>query len=335
MTSWPVPTADDVATDFGLAATDEDRLAEQLETKLDRLSLSGGALEGLGFSAAVSGDTVVVSRDLSNSQGVIGTFADSTDSAKEFAELAFTVQESRGGNVQSTLTFNKTVEAGDTVDITFNDGTNDKTFQFVVQEAGSGLTTGALVSGSNAKYVLSYEDVVKSSGGTAKTLSDMATTIANTLNAGGSTGTISGDINAFLGEDIGTSFSVVANGDSVAITDLKQASGNADTLVSFNQASTTGGTLDFDFLLTQVDQAETVLKNVVGALGAAETRIETQTEFIDELTKAVNEGIGTLVDADLAEESAKFQALQVQQQLGLQALSIANQQPQSILGLFQ
>ena len=68
---------------------------------------------------------------------------------------------------------------------------------------------------------------------------------------------------------------------------------------------------------------------------SAQGRIETQTEFISGLTDALKSGIGTLVDADMEEASARLQALQVQQQLGVQALSIANQAPQSILALFR
>ncbi|MCK5574949.1 MAG: flagellin, partial [Sphingomonadales bacterium] len=57
--------------------------------------------------------------------------------------------------------------------------------------------------------------------------------------------------------------------------------------------------------------------------------------FAGKLSDVIEVGIGNLVDADLAKESANLQALQVKQQLGIQALSIANQSPQSILSLFQ
>jgi flagellin len=57
--------------------------------------------------------------------------------------------------------------------------------------------------------------------------------------------------------------------------------------------------------------------------------------FVSKLQDVLESGIGNLVDADIAKESAKLQALQVQQQLGAQALSIANQAPQVILKLFQ
>ena len=75
--------------------------------------------------------------------------------------------------------------------------------------------------------------------------------------------------------------------------------------------------------------------NSASAFGSAQGRIETQTAFIGNLTNSLKSGIGTLVDADMEEASARLQALQVQQQLGVQALSIANQAPQSLLSLFR
>lgn len=71
------------------------------------------------------------------------------------------------------------------------------------------------------------------------------------------------------------------------------------------------------------------------AFGSAQGRIETQKEFISNLSDSFKSGIGSLVDADMEETSARLQALQVQQQLATQSLSIANQAPQSILSLFR
>lgn len=81
------------------------------------------------------------------------------------------------------------------------------------------------------------------------------------------------------------------------------------------------------FLNTAVDAA--------ASFGSSQKRIELQSEFITKLTDSLKQGIGSLVDADLEAASARLQALQVQQQLGTQSLSIANQAPQSILALFQ
>lgn len=83
---------------------------------------------------------------------------------------------------------------------------------------------------------------------------------------------------------------------------------------------------------------ETMIQSSIdgaAAFGSAEGRIKTQSAFVGKLTDALRAGIGSMVDADMEEASARLQALQVQQQLGVQALSIANQSPQSILSLFR
>ena len=102
-----------------------------------------------------------------------------------------------------------------------------------------------------------------------------------------------------------------------------------------------GGALD----LTTAAGAEAARKLVVTALdtasaslaelGAQAKQIEKHTTFVGKLMDSLEVGIGNLVDADMAKESARLQALQVQQQLGAQALSIANQAPQIILSLFK
>ena len=89
---------------------------------------------------------------------------------------------------------------------------------------------------------------------------------------------------------------------------------------------------------TAVDALSLALDNVndaLSALGAGAKRIEIQKSFVAKLSDTLEVGIGNLVDADLAKEAANLQALQVKQQLGLQALSIANQSPSAILSLFR
>jgi flagellin len=83
---------------------------------------------------------------------------------------------------------------------------------------------------------------------------------------------------------------------------------------------------------------ETMIQSSIdsaAAFGSAEGRIKTQSAFVGKLSDALKSGIGSMVDADMEEASARLQALQVQQQLGVQALSIANQSPQSVLSLFR
>ena len=87
-----------------------------------------------------------------------------------------------------------------------------------------------------------------------------------------------------------------------------------------------------------LDNIETLIQNSIDAaasFGSAQGRIETQSNFVSNMTDALKSGIGSMVDADMEEASARLQALQVQQQLATQSLSIANQAPQSILSLFR
>lgn len=77
------------------------------------------------------------------------------------------------------------------------------------------------------------------------------------------------------------------------------------------------------------------LKTSLSTLGSASRRIDAQLTFTSKLSDVVEASVGNLVDADLAKESARLQALQVKQQLGIQALSIANQAPQAIMSLFR
>jgi flagellin len=85
----------------------------------------------------------------------------------------------------------------------------------------------------------------------------------------------------------------------------------------------------------QYANLESVVNTALGALGAEVRALDLQTSFLEQITDATEEGLGNIVDADLARESARLTALQVQQQLSVQTLGIANQRPQSLLGLFR
>ncbi len=87
--------------------------------------------------------------------------------------------------------------------------------------------------------------------------------------------------------------------------------------------------------LTKLDASISQLNAALGELGSEAKQIEAHSSFVTKLMDTLESGIGNLVDADLAKESARLQALQVQQQLGAQSLSIANQAPQIILSLFR
>lgn len=92
---------------------------------------------------------------------------------------------------------------------------------------------------------------------------------------------------------------------------------------------------DLDDMISAVDAAHVALTSAAADLGATKSRISMQRDFVNTLLDAIERGVGTLVDADMTEESTRLQALQTQQQLGIQALAIANSSAQSILNLFQ
>jgi flagellin len=107
-------------------------------------------------------------------------------------------------------------------------------------------------------------------------------------------------------------------------------------------ASVSGLTIDSNTTATQlgklismVDDALGSMTSAAASLGSISSRIDLQEEFVSKLTDSIDKGVGRLVDADMNEESTRLKALQTQQQLAIQALSIANSDSQSVLSLFR
>ena len=113
--------------------------------------------------------------------------------------------------------------------------------------------------------------------------------------------------------------------------DLSLGGGIIDLTLSSNLLNMSDAATALADLNSSISQVNSAL----GALGSQAKQIEAHNGFVSRLMDTVESGIGNLVDADLAKESARLTALQVQQQLGVQALSIANQAPQVILSLFR
>jgi flagellin len=121
---------------------------------------------------------------------------------------------------------------------------------------------------------------------------------------------------------------------------VNRSAAGALTLGTFNVAASNlealgaalvVGTATPDAIDTLIDTANTA----AATFGAAQARIEAQNAFLSKQADALKTGVGALVDADMEESSARLAALQTQQQLGIQALSIANQAPQTVLSLFR
>jgi flagellin len=110
------------------------------------------------------------------------------------------------------------------------------------------------------------------------------------------------------------------------------------TLYTVDVTTNGGSVVDATYVLSLVNIAAKAITDLTVAatnLGSYKSRIGMQQDFVKDLRDAIDRGISSLVDADMNEESTRLSALQVQQQLGVQALSIANQSSQTILSLFR
>ena len=90
-----------------------------------------------------------------------------------------------------------------------------------------------------------------------------------------------------------------------------------------------------DAMMSFVDGQLEAMTSAASSLGSLQSRIDMQENFVSSLMDVIDKGIGRLVDADMNEESTKLKALQTQQQLGIQSLSIANANAENILQLFK
>jgi len=133
-----------------------------------------------------------------------------------------------------------------------------------------------------------------------------------------------------------TGFQALANAagtTSMTVTPevLSLGSTNVTVLTTTTIGTSTLATTALGLVNASIDK----VSGALARLGTKAKALETHRTFVGKLTDALESGVGNLVDADLAKESAKLQSLQTKQQLGVQALGIANQSPQILLSLFQ
>ena len=139
-----------------------------------------------------------------------------------------------------------------------------------------------------------------------------------------------------LNGSLAAGLSFIANSDANAFVTLASQNmslgGSIITMAATSSINTmTNATAVLPLLSASIVNVNSALANI----GAQANQVTSHNKFVSKLQDALTVGIGNLVDADMAAESARLQALQVQQQLGAQALSIANQAPQVILSLFK
>lgn len=107
------------------------------------------------------------------------------------------------------------------------------------------------------------------------------------------------------------------------------------SIVSITSTATISTATNASSMITTIENSLNAINLALAKLGTDSKKVGIHKTFVSKLSDELTNGIGNLVDADLAKESAKLQSLQTKQQLGLQALAIANQAPQAVLSLFR
>jgi len=229
-----------------------------------------------------------------------------------------------------------TIADGATLDVDIKSVDRGASYQITLDNLNLNVAGGGTTLG-----LREFEYVASENDGTQ----DVANALAAQMNAFFDAATTSA-------EGYSAAVAVESNGDA-RITITNAAGGDATAIgvglrmqddgTPGETASATGlsalSTIDVNTdavgALTAIDGMIDTAIDAAASLGSSQMQLETQASFISQLTDSLKSGIGSLVDADMEEASAKLQALQVQQQLAVQALSIANQAPQSILSLFR
>ncbi|MGE0047158.1 MAG: flagellin, partial [Hyphomonadaceae bacterium] len=221
-----------------------------------------------------------------------------------------------------------TIEAGDGVEITINGNTytvavaaTDTIQDFIdgVAEITGGrvtanfdLETQQLTYSSNEDFSVGFLDAANGNeaGAFFDATGSAAAELSATANSGAAATMTITSFNFTLGAAGGPLASITGSTDIDTVAEAETVSGLLDTAIA-------------------------TLNENLATMGAQARSLEGQKSFLTKLSDSIEKGIGQLVDADLAKESARLQSLQVKQQLGAQALSIANQAPSIVLSFFR
>ena len=199
------------------------------------------------------------------------------------------------------------------------------------------LTAGAVAAGNSFRIVIGGSNTIEYIARTNDTMNDVTRNLKSLIDARAITG-ISVDMTQVANPLTTNSVLTIRNANASAVS-LAASSftggtpgGGLGALASIDvQTSDATATS----ALTAIDGLINTAINAASALGSSQKRIDNQGEFMSTLIDSITAGVGTITDADMEAASARLQALQVQQQLGIQALTIANQSAQSLLTLFR
>ncbi len=199
------------------------------------------------------------------------------------------------------------------------------------------LTAGAVAAGNSFQIVIGGANTIEYIARTNDTMNDVTRNLKSLIDARGITG-ISVDMTQVANPLTTNSVLTIRNANASAVT-LAASSftggtpgGGLGALASLDVQTSDATAAS---ALAAIDGLLNTAINAASALGSSQKRIDNQGEFMSTLIDSITAGVGTITDADMEAASARLQALQVQQQLGIQALSIANQSAQSLLTLFR
>jgi len=215
---------------------------------------------------------------------------------------------------------------------------NINAFSAVQQSLSSatGVLSVAIAGATSVSNLLSSINSTAIQASNPSNTSSQQSILANNFNAQ------LAQLNTFINNAVYNGLNLLsANAASVTITSTISGGQltltNASSLAGVSAAlsSGVGTTAAALALLSTITAQQLIVGTGLGTLGAAQNSVNFLTTFTQSLSNSVTQGLGSLVDANLAQASAKLQSLQVQQQLGVQALGIANARPQILLALFR
>ena len=253
----------------------------------------------------------------SNSAGVL-----TISSTRAFEDVAITSGQTTAGNGDVVIT-----GLNGTTGLTLTSGNIAERAENIAFSTSAAVNEGdsyKVTIGSN-----SYDYIA----GKGETMEDVAKGLKIAIDSAGLA-----DITTKVVQDTATgqwSLKVDNNGASASFAIAGNAGGTADGGLRGLEAIDVTTNAGADSALDNIETMINTAIDAAAAFGSAQGRIQTQNDFISKLSDSLKSGIGAMVDADMEAASARLQALQVQQQLGTQALSIANQSPQNILSLFR
>lgn len=270
-----------------------------------------------------------VSSDLGNADSILGTAVSGAGQITSLvSQIRAQVASFTDTSTNQTATANNVSQLADQIQATV-ESSSFNGVDLLDSSQPNGLTFLAATNNS-------YAGNTSVTSGTSPTISTGATTdLSQSSTAAGVSdfNALVQNLSTIIGStELTSATALTVNG---AATTLGGAMG-ASTLPTYAAGATAPEIQqdNLNFALQVVDNFTQTVEGVASQLGSTQSNVESQQTFVQNLSSTFQTGAGNMVDANMTEESAQLSALQTQQQLGTQALSIANQAPQMILKLF-